>query len=134
MRTVCCSKLGGMEGKCRFYGSATCTGCHTSIYISGALICTAKGVCEAIIWPYVRAAPLRRSLLAISLLIHLTIPHLTYQFTPSTYDRTSPWWSVLYFYSPPEARRTKEPLTLLTSSKTSHLSSVSMSFSSPSTW
>ena len=119
-----CRELGGTEGKCWFYGPGACAGCHTSIHISDALALKRAA----------RAAPSRRNLLAMPFTTHLTILHHTYQFAPSKSGRPSPWSSVLYFDSPPEARRTKVPLTLLTNSKTSHLSSVSMSLSSPSTW
>ena len=55
-------------------------GCHTTIHITDAL--SLKGQLseyEIITLPYMRAAPLRRNLRAISFITHLTIPHQTYQ-------------------------------------------------------
>ena len=66
-----------------------CTDCHTSVYISDALICTAKDVYQAIIWPYVWAAPPRLNLLATPFKMHLAIPHHTYQVAPSKSGRSS---------------------------------------------
>ena len=65
-----CRGLGVTEGKCWFYSLGACTDCHTSIYISDALISVAKGVYEVINCPYVPAALLRRNLRAITFIIH----------------------------------------------------------------
>ena len=132
--TISCHGLGGTEGMCWFYGPGACIGCHTSIYISDALIYTGNGVYEVIIWFYIRAAPLRRNLRNIRSIIHLTIPHHTYQFAPSTSGRPSPWSNALCSNSLPETRRITQSLTPLTSSKTSRHPSVSVSLSLPSTW
>ena len=79
-----------------------------------------KGVYEAAICPYLRAAPLRRNLRTISFIAQLTIPHFTYQFAPSTSGRPSLWSTALCSNSLPDSRRIKQPLTPLTSSETSH--------------
>ena len=73
-----CRELGGSEGKCWFYGPGACAGCHTSIHITDVLPLEEQlSRYKAIIWSYVRAAPLRRSLLAMPFTTHLTILHHT---------------------------------------------------------
>ena len=84
--SINCGGLRGMEGMRWFYGPGACIGCHTSIHITDVL--PLKGQLsryKAIIWSYVRAAPLRRNLRAISFITHLTIPHHTYKSAPSTF-------------------------------------------------
>ena len=90
-----CRELGGTEGKCWFYGPGACAGCHTSIHITDVLPLEGQlSRYKAIIWSYVRVAPLRRRLLAMPFKTYLTILHHTYQFAPSKSGRPSPWWSV----------------------------------------
>ena len=46
---ISCRLLGRTEGRCRFYRLGACTGCHTSIYISDALISVANGDYKVVI-------------------------------------------------------------------------------------
>ena len=130
-----CRELGGSEGKCWFYGPGACAGCHTSIHITDVLPLEGQlSRYKAIIWTYVRAAPLRRNLLAMPFKMHLAVPHHMYQSAPLRSRKPSPWLTALCFNYPLKVRRIKQPLTPLTNSKTPHHPSVSVPLLSPSTW
>ena len=61
------------------YGLGACKGCHTSIHITDVLPLKRQlSRYKTIIWSYVRAAPLRRNLLAMPFKMHLAVPHRTY--------------------------------------------------------